>query len=67
MSATSPNVHCAPDIPDGTPGVVGSREPVRTLLDYLDGGDSLGEFLEDFPGMTRDQTGAALRLAGDGC
>jgi uncharacterized protein (DUF433 family) len=36
---------------------------VRTLLDYLEAGDSLNEFLEDFPSVTREQAVAALQLA----
>src|SRR4051812_9157568 len=63
MSATSTLVHCDPDILGGTPVFIGTRVPVRTLLDYLEAGDSLHEFLEDFPSVTREQTVAALRLA----
>jgi len=63
MAATSSVIHCDPDILGGTPVFAGTRVPVRTLLDYLEGGDSLAEFLEDFPSVTRDQAVAALRLA----
>jgi uncharacterized protein (DUF433 family) len=63
MTATSSVIHCDPDILGGTPVFAGTRVPVRTLLDYLEGGDSLAEFLEDFPSVTRDQAVAALRLA----
>lgn len=63
MAATSPVVHCDPDILGGTPVFVGTRVPVRTLLDYLEGGDSLHEFLEDFPSVAREQAVAALELA----
>jgi uncharacterized protein (DUF433 family) len=48
-------VHSDPEILGGTPVFVGTRVPVRTLLDYLEAGDSLNEFLEDFPSVTRDQ------------
>ena len=63
MTAASPVVHSDPDILGGTPVFVGTRVPVRTLLDYLEAGDSLNEFLEDFPSVTREQAVAALRLA----
>ncbi len=63
MTATSPVVHRDPDILGGTPVFVGTRVPVRTLLDYLEAGDSLHDFLEDFPSVTREQAVAALELA----
>ncbi len=63
MTATSPVVHTDPDILSGTPVFVGTRVPVHTLLDYLEAGDPLDEFLEDFPSVTREQAVAALRLA----
>lgn len=63
MTATSPVVHSDPEILGGTPVFVGTRVPVRTLLDYLEAGDSLHEFLEDFPSVTREQAVAALELA----
>ena len=63
MAAASPVVHYDPDILGGTPVFVGTRVPVRTLLDYLEGGDSLKEFLEDFPSVTRGQAVAAARTS----
>ena len=63
MTITSPLVHCDPDILGGTPVFVGTRVPVRALLDYLGAGESLGEFLEDFPTVSREQAVAALELA----
>ncbi len=59
----SPVIHCDPDILGGVPVFVGTRVPVRALLDYLGGGQALAEFLEDFPAVTREQAVAALRLA----
>jgi uncharacterized protein (DUF433 family) len=56
-------VHSDPDILSGTPVFVGTRVPVRTLLDYLEAGESLHEFLEDFPSVSREQAVAALELA----
>lgn len=55
-------VHSDPDILGGTPVFVGTRVPVKTLYDYLEAGDSLDEFLNDFPSVTRDQAVAALEL-----
>lgn len=50
----------------GEPCFFGTRVPVRTLFDYLEGGDTLDEFLEGFPGVTREQAVAALELAREG-
>jgi uncharacterized protein (DUF433 family) len=47
----------------GTPVFVGTRVPVETLLDYLEAGQPLSEFLEDFPTVTREQAIAALQQA----
>jgi len=63
MPSTSPVIHSDPEILGGTPVFVGTRVPLRTLLDYLEAGDSLAEFLDDFPSVTREQAAAALRLA----
>jgi uncharacterized protein (DUF433 family) len=46
----------------GTPVFVGTRVPVQTLFDYLEGGDTLDEFLDHFPTVTREQAIAALEL-----
>ena len=56
-------VHSDPEILGGTPVFVGTRVPVKSLYDYLEAGDSLEEFLESFPSVTRDQAVAALELA----
>ena len=56
-------IHSDPEILGGTPVFVGTRVPVQTLLDYLEAGDPLDEFLQDFPSVTRDQTVAVLELA----
>ncbi|HLL13448.1 MAG TPA: DUF433 domain-containing protein [Pyrinomonadaceae bacterium] len=45
----------SPDVLGGTPVFAGTRVPVQTLLDYLKGGDSIDEFLEGFPTVTREQ------------
>ena len=49
-----------PEIMGGTPCFRGTRVPVQTLLDYLEAGDPLGEFLENFPSVTREQAVAFL-------
>ena len=63
MSIKSAVVHSDPEILGGTPVVVGTRVPVKNLFDYLEGGDSLDEFLNDFPSVTREHAVAALELA----
>lgn len=63
MATPFPVIHSDPDILGGTPVFVGTRVPVRTLLDYLEAGDSLHDFLDDFPSVSRDQAVAALELA----
>lgn len=63
MALTSRVVHSDPDILGGTPVFVGTRVPMRTLLDYLEAGDSLEIFLDHFPSVTREQAIAALELA----
>ena len=52
-----------PDILGGTPVFVGTRVPVKTLLDYLAAGERLATFLEHFPSVTRRQAVATLELA----
>jgi uncharacterized protein (DUF433 family) len=47
----------------GTPVFRGTRVPFQTLLDYLEGGHDLEEFLDDFPTVTREAAIAALELA----
>ena len=54
--------HSDPEILGGTPVFVGTRVPVKTLFDYLEAGDALDEFLNDFPSVTREQAVAALEL-----
>jgi len=53
-------VHSDPEILGGTPVFVGTRVPVKALLDYLQGGHRLDDFLDDFPTVTREQAVAAL-------
>ena len=56
-------VHSDPDILGGTPVFIGTRVPLQTLMDYVEGGHSLEEFLDDFPSVTQEQAIAALELA----
>ena len=56
-------VHRDPDILGGTPVFHGSRVPIRSLFDYLEGGDTLDEFLRQFPSVRRAQAVALLDLA----
>lgn len=45
----------SPDILGGTPVFVGTRVPIKNLTDYIEAGDTLDEFLEDFPSVSREQ------------
>ncbi len=56
-------IHSDPDILGGTPVFVGTRIPIKTLLDYLEAGDSLDIFLDRFPSVSRSQAIAVLELA----
>jgi uncharacterized protein (DUF433 family) len=61
--ASSSVVLSDPEILGGTPVFAGTRVPVSALIDYLEGGHSLAEFLDDFPSVKREQAVAALELA----
>jgi uncharacterized protein (DUF433 family) len=52
-----------PDVMNGTPCFRGRRVPFKNLMDYLEDGHSLGEFLEQFPTVTRDMAVQALEEA----
>ena len=54
-----------PEILGGTPVFAGTRVPVRSLFDYLEGGESLEEFLHQFPSVKRDHAIGALDQARD--
>lgn len=62
MQSTSV-IHTDPEILGGTPVFVGTRVPLKNLMDYLQGGHPLDEFLDDFPSVTREQAIAALEEA----
>ena len=63
MTQLSDIVRTDPDILGGTPVFVGTRVPIQSLFDYLEGGETLDEFLRQFPSVRRDQAIAALDLA----
>jgi uncharacterized protein (DUF433 family) len=65
LKRSSPVVHSDPQILGGTPVFVGTRVPVQSLFDYLEAGDTLDEFLRQFPSVKREQAIAALELARD--
>lgn len=52
-----------PDVLGGTPVFSGTRVPVRILMEHLEAGDRLDEFLEDYPTVTHDQAVAVLERA----
>jgi uncharacterized protein (DUF433 family) len=52
-----------PEIMSGAPCFLGTRVPIQNLIDYLQGGDSIDEFLEDFPTVTREQVISFLEEA----
>ncbi len=52
-----------PAVLGGTPVLTGTRVPVKTLFDYLEGGDLIDVFLADYPTVTRERTVSALMLA----
>jgi uncharacterized protein (DUF433 family) len=56
-------IHTNPDILGGTLVFVGTRVPVKTLLDYLEAGDSLNLFLDHFPSVSHSMAVAVLQLA----
>jgi uncharacterized protein (DUF433 family) len=53
----------SPDIQSGEPVFSGTRVPVKNLFDYLKGGDTIDEFLEGFPSVSREQVLELLNLA----
>jgi uncharacterized protein (DUF433 family) len=60
---SGPVIHSDPEIMGGTPVFAGTRVPAKALIDYLEGGHSLAEFLEDFPTVKREQAIAVLEQA----
>ena len=63
MKETEPVIHSDPEIMGGTPVFGGTRVPLATVLDDLEAGQPLSEFLEDFPTVIRGQAATALEQA----
>jgi len=61
----SPVIVIDQDVMNGTPCFRGTRVPFKNLIDYLEGGHSLGEFLQQFPTVTREMALQALEEAKD--
>ncbi len=60
---TTPVVHIDPDVLGGTPVFRGTRVPIQNVFDYLEGGETLDEFLDDFPSVSRQQALEVLQFA----
>ncbi len=56
-------VNSSPDVMGGTSVFRGTRVPIQTLLDYLEGGETIDDFLKGFPSVTREQVIAFLEEA----
>ena len=64
MLKNTPEISISPDIMGGTPVFSGTRVPIQTLLDYLKTGESIDDFLDGFPTVTREQVIALFEEAG---
>lgn len=56
-------IHIDPEILGGTPVFRGTRVPIESLFDHLEGGDSIDEFLDDFPTVKKEQAIEVLAIA----
>jgi len=63
LHSMSSVVKIDPEIMSGTPCFAGTRVPIQNLIDYLEGGDSIEDFLEGFPSVSREQVIAFLEEA----
>ncbi len=57
-------ISISPSVMSGTPVFAGTRVPIQTLLDYLKAGESIDDFLDGFPTVTREQVITLLEEAG---
>ena len=64
MLKNFPIISTSPEIMGGTPVFSGTRVPVQTLLDYLKAGESIDDFLDGFPTVTKEQVIFLLEQAG---
>jgi uncharacterized protein (DUF433 family) len=62
-----PVVSCDPEVMGGTPVFPGTRVPLQTLLDYIEAGETIDDFLEGFPSVTRSQIIAFLEAGEPRC
>src|SRR5262249_22375228 len=62
-SLPEPLITVSPEYLGGEPVFTGTRVPVQALFDYIEGGDPLSEFLDDFPNVSREQAVAVLEMA----
>jgi uncharacterized protein (DUF433 family) len=65
MPSVTDVVHSDPEILGGTPVFAGTRVPAKTLFEYLESGETLDEFLRQFPSVSRARALAALEMARD--
>lgn len=65
MTTQKQVIHSDPEILGGTPVFIGTRVPLRNLIDYLERGYDLDEFIDDFPSVSREQAVAALEAASE--
>ncbi len=56
-------INIDPELMGGTPVFRGTRVPIQTLIDHIEGGDSIEVFLDDFPTVSREQAIAFLKTA----
>ena len=63
MTLPTPLISASPERLSGEPVFTGTRVPVRAMIDYLEGGHPLDQFLTDFPDVTREHAVAVLELA----
>ena len=63
MATARPLITSSPDVLGGTPVFTGTRVPVQTLIDYLEGGETIDDFLQGFPTVSREQVIAFLEEA----
>jgi uncharacterized protein (DUF433 family) len=56
-------INIDPEILGGTPVFTGTRVPVQTIFDYLEGGDVVNEFLDDFPSVSKEAALEVLEMA----
>jgi uncharacterized protein (DUF433 family) len=63
MTPSTLAIHSDPEILGGKPVFIGTRVPLQALLDYLEGGHTLDQFLDDFPSVSRELAVRALEQA----